>query len=160
MEKFPLTQVTPSYSHSPHVSSKVHDQAFLYDDYAREIPQVNAIAARYSINNHAKARLRLSKRHSPLYIVTLLALVAFVVQLGGSIAEVPSTRLLEGLICNEYYKISSGNLLPESHCGVDDVQGELNVITTGAVILGYLPGELQVTCSSRRLLWLTLCQAL
>lgn len=155
MEKLPLTQVTPSYSHSSRSSSRAHDQAFLYDDYAREVPHANAIAARYSIINHEKAKLRLSKRHSPLYIVTLLALVAFVVQLGGSISDVPSTRLLEGLICNEYYRISSGNLLPETHCGVNAVQGELNVITTGTLILDYLPGELQVTCSFRRLLRLT-----
>lgn len=94
-----------------------------------------------------------------MYIVTLLALVVFVVQFGGNIADVPSTRLLEGLICNEYHRISSGNLLPETHCGVDAVQGELNVITTVALILGYLPGELQVTSSFRRLPQLTLCQA-
>lgn len=156
MEKLPLTQVTPSYSHSSSGSSRFHEQAFLYDDYAREVPHVNAIAARYSIINHEKAKIRLSKRHSPLYIVTLLALVAFVVQLGGSIADVPSTRLLEGLICNEHYRTSSGYLLPETHCGVDAVQGELNVITTGLLILGYLPGELQVRRPVRRPLGLTL----
>lgn len=149
MKKHALAQVTPSYSHSSRASSIVHDHAFLYDDYAREIPHVNTIASRYSIIEHEKEKPRLSKRHSPLYIVTLLALVVFVVQLGGSLADVPSTRLLEGLICNEYYRTSSGILLSESHCGMSAVQGESNVITTGSLILGYLPGELQVSHSSQ-----------
>lgn len=150
MEKSALTQVPPSYSHSSRASGRVHDQAFLYDDYAREVPHVNAIASRYSIIKHGKENPCLSKRHSPLYIVTLLALVVFVVQLGGSIADVPSTRLLEGLICNEYYRSSSAILLPESQCGVGPVQEELNVITMGALILGYLPGESQVRRTVRR----------
>lgn len=145
MEKLPLTQVTPSYSHSSCGSNRAHDQGYLYDDYAREIPQVNAIAARHCAIQHKKQKTHPSRRHSPLFIVPLLALIVFLVQLGASIADVPSTRLLEGLICNDYYKNASGSLLPEAHCSVSEVQDKLNVIITGLLTLGYLPGELQVT---------------
>lgn len=144
MEKLPLAQVNPSYSRSSCATSSTYTRGYLYDDYAREIPRANAIAVRYSAIKHDKHKTRPSKRHSPLCIIILLALVAFLVQLGVSISDVPSIRLLEGLICNEYYGDSSGRLMPETHCNGDAVQAKLNVITMGALILEYLPGELQV----------------
>lgn len=78
---------------------------------------------------------------SPLYIVAWLAVIVFLVQLGASLSDVPSTRLLEDIICHKYHHNTSSALMSETQCAMDAVQGELNVVLTGALILGYLPGE-------------------
>lgn len=141
MEKLPLTKVSPSYTHSSCANTSVNsDHGYLYDDYAREIPMANAMAARFSAMRPKKQQTRRSKLQSPLYIVVMLALAVFFIQLGASLSDVPSTRLLEGLICNKYYHRSSGSLLPEDECSVGAVQSELNIVLMGALILGYLPG--------------------
>ncbi|CAN8106000.1 unnamed protein product [Discula destructiva] len=138
-----LTQLPPSYSQLSSASSRVvGGHGYIYDDYAREMPKANAIAARHSAMRLKAQQTRYSKIQSPLYVVVLLALVVFLVQLGTSLTDVPSIRLLEGLICNKYHGISRGKLLPEAQCKVDAVQGELTIITTGALILRYLPGIL------------------
>lgn len=143
--EIPLTKVSPSYSHASCASNQAHaDHGFIYDDYAREIPKANTVAARYSAMRPDKQQSRFGKIRSPLYIVVLLALVVFLVQLGASLSDVPSTRLLELLICNKYYGNSAGSLRPELKCDVSTVQGRLNILTTGSLVLGFLPGESHV----------------
>lgn len=142
MEKLPLTKVPPSYTHSSCTNSSVNaDHGYLYDDYAREIPNANAMAARFSAMKPKKQQTRFSKFQSPLYVVVMLALVIFFIQLGASLSDVPSTRLLEGFICNKYHHRSLGSLLPEDECRMGAVQSELNIVMMGALVLGYLPGK-------------------
>lgn len=130
-----LAELSPSYSHSTCVSTKTRGHGFLYDDYARAIPVV-------PIANDWRARSLTTVRFkSPLYIATCLALVIFVVQLGISLTDVPSTQLLENLICHEASQNTASKLLPEKQCQGIAVQAELNVISMGTLILGYLPGE-------------------
>lgn len=151
MEKLPLTEISPSCSYTSCASSRANTgHGYLYDDNAQKLPEANAIAARYSIMNPKNQPTRLSKIYSPLYIVVLLALAVFIIQLGASLSDVPSTRLLEGLICNKYYGRSDGGILPEDQCTVSSVQAELNVITMGALIVGYLPGKSEVKARATR----------
>lgn len=135
MEKLPLTHVSPSHSGSSCVSSGSRGHGrYLYDDYAREIPppQIQPIP---SSSKNPKTR-------SPFYIVAWLAVVVFLVQLGAGLSDVPSTRLLEDILCRKYHHItSSAGLVPEDQCSAATVQGELNILSMGALILGYLPGE-------------------
>lgn len=143
MDELPLTKVSPSYTHSSCANTSIcTDHGYLYDDYARELPDANAVAARFSVMNSKKQQTVLRKLESPLYVVVMLGWVVFLIQLGASLSDVPSTRLLEGLICNKYYHRTSGSLLPEDECSVGAVQTELNIVMMGALILGYLPGTL------------------
>lgn len=140
MEKLPLSQVSPSQSHSSCASSRNRGHAYLYDDYAREIlpfPKVVRHDVQTSVGKKCKKK-------SPLHIVAWLAVVVFLVQLGASLSDVPSTRLLEDILCHKYHHNASSALIPEGQCTMDAVQGELNVISTGALIMGYLPGKLYV----------------
>lgn len=137
MEKLPLTQVSPSHSHSSCASSRNGAQGYLYDDYAREIPCFPKPTC-YQTKRTAEYT---PKMQSSLYIVAWLAVIVFLIQLGASLSDVPSTRLLEDIVCHKYYHNNSNTLIPENQCTLDTVQGELNVVLTGALILGYLPGE-------------------
>ncbi len=77
-------------------------------------------------------------------VVAFLAMVVFIVQFGISLADVPSTRLLEDAICRNYYgnygNYSRGELLDESRCQAEPVQAELNVVSTGLLISQFIPG--------------------
>lgn len=137
MEKLPLTQVSPSHSHSSCASSRSRSHGYLYDDYAREITPLPEILPRQTQPIASKK----SKTRSPFYIVAWLAVVVFLVQLGSGLSDVPSTRLLEDILCHKYHHTTSSAPIPEDQCSAAAVQGELNVLSMGALILGYLPGE-------------------
>lgn len=140
MDKLSLTQVSPSHSHSSCAkgSSRSRSHCYIYDDYAREIaPLPDAV---HHDAGMQRAISRKCKRRPPLYTVVLLALIVFLVHIGASLPDVPSTRLLEDILCHKYHHDTSSALVPEDQCTMDAVQGELNVISTGSLIMGYLPG--------------------
>lgn len=134
MERPAPTAAVPSNS-TCSVSGRARG-GYIYDDNAQEIPHVreNSEFVDATINNAS------SKRKKPVYITVFLAIVVFLVQLGSSIADVPSTRLLEEIICQLFYGDRNDDMIAEGKCAINAVQGELNIITTVALILGYLPG--------------------
>jgi len=82
-----------------------------------------------------------SWRDRPLAVVVFLAAIVFVVQLGNSLSDVPSTRLLEDIICRDFYgDYARSGLIDEAKCQMQEVQGELNIVSTGLNISGFIPG--------------------
>lgn len=71
----------------------------------------------------------------------MLAVLVFVTQFGASLSDVPSVRLLQEIICRKKYGLAPDSSVEEDKCHTDGIQGQLNVITTGALIFGYLPGK-------------------
>lgn len=135
-----LAELSPAYSHSTCVSTKTraHHGGFLYDDYAREIP-VAPVAKDWQARSLTPETFK-----SPRYIAICLAVVLFVVQLGASLADVPATRLLENVVCHQLSYDYSASVMPQSQCRGIGVQAELNVLSMGTLLFGYLPGELQL----------------
>lgn len=135
-----LNQLSPAHSYSSRGSSRGTTQGYLYDDYAREIPRMFRSGDTDNCCPEKTEASQKQRMKSPLFVVACLAAVVFLVQLGASLANVPSTRLLENIICQKHYHGTSSQLMPEIQCAVGPVQGELNVISTGALVLGYLTG--------------------
>ncbi|KAI3395476.1 hypothetical protein diail_1262 [Diaporthe ilicicola] len=82
------------------------------------------------------------KKRSPRFVVAVLAILVFITQLGASLSDVPSVRLLQEVLCRKHYGLSPDALVVEEKCRLASVQGRLNVISTGGLIFGYLPGIL------------------
>lgn len=82
-----------------------------------------------------------SKRRSPQFIVAALAVLVFITQFGASLSDVPSVRLLQEIICRRHYGLASDSSVEEEKCRTDGIQGQLNVISIGALVFGYLPGK-------------------
>ncbi|KAG6358864.1 hypothetical protein INS49_012383 [Diaporthe citri] len=82
------------------------------------------------------------KRRSPRFIVAALAVLVFITQFGASLSDVPSVRLLQEIICRRHYGLAPDSSVEEGNCRTDGIQSQLNVITTGALVFGYLPGIL------------------
>lgn len=152
-----LTELAPCYSHSTYGAKTTrggglhnngpghgHGAGFIYDDYARELP----IVVRPG-DWQARSLGRPETFKSPRHITLCLAVVLFVLQLGASLADVPATQLLEDMLCQSQSNESQ-------QCRGVDVQAELNVLSVGALVFGYLPGEstsppLHIYCGRHRL---------
>lgn len=81
------------------------------------------------------------KRRSPRFIVAALAVIVFITQFGASLSDVPSVRLLQEIICRRHYGLAPDSSVEEEKCRTDWIQGQLNVLSTGALAFGYLPGK-------------------
>lgn len=100
------------------------------------------------IMHHRQERQQLAKKiRSPRCIVAVLAVLVFVTQFGASLSDVPSVRLLQEVVCRKHYGLAPDESVEEDKCRTDWVQGELNVISTGALIFGYLPGKYSLSPS-------------
>lgn len=97
-------------------------------------------AASYKMHRQER-RAPPKKRLSPRATVAVLAVLVFITQFGASLSDVPSVRLLQEVICRREYGLAPGSSVQEDKCRTDGIQGQLNVISTGALIFGYLPGE-------------------
>lgn len=90
---------------------------------------------------HRQERQKPNKRQrSTRLVVAVLALLVFITQFGASLSDVPSVRLLQEIICRKSYGLAPDSLVAEEKCRVDSVQSQLNVLSTGGLIFGYLPG--------------------
>lgn len=81
------------------------------------------------------------KMRSPRFVVAVLAVLVFITQFGASLSDVPSVRLLQEIICRKEHGLAPDSSVEENQCRTNEIQGQLNVITTGALIFGYLPGK-------------------
>lgn len=99
-------------------------------------------SATSSYTMHRQVRQRPARKmRSPQFVVAVLAVLVFITQFGVSLSDVPSVRLLQEIICRKHYGLAPDSPVEEGKCHIDEVQGQLNVIYTGGLIFGYLPGE-------------------
>ncbi|KAH8130028.1 major facilitator superfamily domain-containing protein [Trichoderma asperelloides] len=76
------------------------------------------------------------------WLLPILVVNLFIISLGLSISDYPSTKLLQDAICKRHLGLTFDELLPESQCHSRAVQRELNVIEIGGAISGTLAGAL------------------
>ncbi|PTB47022.1 hypothetical protein M441DRAFT_85955 [Trichoderma asperellum CBS 433.97] len=76
------------------------------------------------------------------WLLPLLVVNLFIISLGLSISDYPSTKLLQDAICKRHLGLTFDELLPESQCHGRAVQRELNIIEIGGAISGTLAGAL------------------
>jgi hypothetical protein len=64
---------------------------------------------------------------APRHIVLLLALLILSLATGGALMTVPTTRILEDILCHRYYGDLQGRngSIDEKLCKVDDIQSDL-----------------------------------
>lgn len=124
----PIQQLPPAHSHSSAGRSA-------FDD-GDSTTSVTSYESRLQ-----KRQKQANKKQSPQFVVVVLAILVFITQFGASLSDVPSVRLLQEVLCRRHYGLSPDSTVVEGKCRIDSVQGELNVISTGALIFGCLPGE-------------------
>lgn len=75
-----------------------------------------------------------------------LSVCLFVIQLGLSVSDLPSIKLMQDIVCKHVHRIDSPELLPEEKCRDEPVQQRLNFIMMGmqisATISGMFPSHL------------------
>lgn len=128
IKMYPIQQLSPTHSQSS------AGRSTLADDYSA--PSLT----NYEIHRQERQRPA-RKRRSPRLIVAVLGILVFITQFGASLSDVPSVRLLQEIICRRNLGLAHDSPVEEEKCRTDRVQGELNVISTGALVFGYLPGE-------------------
>jgi hypothetical protein len=67
-------------------------------------------------------------------LLPFLGVFLFTVQLGLSLGDLPSIRLMQDIVCKRHYEITNDELLPEEECRGEEVQQELNTIVMGILI--------------------------
>ncbi|KUI61057.1 hypothetical protein VP1G_08216 [Cytospora mali] len=124
----PLQDLLPAGPNGPPGRARVdHDDSDVESIMAPSVPEFQSMEP---------------KPESPLYIVICLAILVFIVQLGASLSDVPSVQILEDIICYKFYEgIPTAKYIKEN-CLVGPVQSELNIISMGSLLFGYLPGIL------------------
>ncbi|KAF7563060.1 hypothetical protein G7046_g1071 [Stylonectria norvegica] len=68
------------------------------------------------------------------YLLPFLSVTLFVIQLGLSLGDLPSIKLMQDIICKLHYNVTSDPFLPEEECRIDPVQRELNLVTIGILV--------------------------
>lgn len=76
------------------------------------------------------------------WLIPLLVVNLFIISLGLSIGNYPSTKLLQDIICKHHLGLTLDDLLPESQCHNKAVQRELNIVEIGGAVSGTLAGTL------------------
>jgi len=123
-----IQQLSPSHSQSSASRSTLAD-----DDSATSV-------ADHEMHRHGRQQPARKKR-SLRFIVAVLGVLVFITQFGASLSDVPSIRLLQEIICRKDLGLAPDGLIEEEKCRTDWIQGQLNVISTGALVFGYLPGK-------------------
>ncbi|KAJ4212232.1 hypothetical protein NW759_011921 [Fusarium solani] len=67
-------------------------------------------------------------------LLPFLGVFLFTIQLGLSLGDLPSIRLMQYIVCKRHYGITNDELLPEEECRGEEVQQELNTIVMGILI--------------------------
>ncbi|KAK7423618.1 hypothetical protein QQZ08_008972 [Neonectria magnoliae] len=73
------------------------------------------------------------------YLLPFLAAALFVIQLGLSLSELPSVRLMQDIVCKHHFNVTTDELLPEEKCRIEPVQQELNIVSMGILVIGRVP---------------------
>ncbi|KAI8672487.1 hypothetical protein NCS56_00711600 [Fusarium sp. Ph1] len=75
-------------------------------------------------------------------LLPFLGVFLFIIQLGLSLGDLPSIRLMQDIVCRRHYEFTNGGLLPEEECRGEEVQQELNTIVMGILISVTVPSAL------------------
>lgn len=67
-------------------------------------------------------------------LLPFLGVFLFIIQLGLSLGDLPSIRLMQDIVCKRHYGITNDELLLEEECRGEEVQQELNTIVMGILI--------------------------
>lgn len=124
----PIQQLSPSHS-----QSSAGRSTLAYDDSVTSVTT-------YGIHRQERQQ-SVRKKRSPRFIVAVLGILVFITQFGASLSDVPSVRLLQEIICRKGLGLAKDSPVEEGKCHTDWAQGQLNVISTGALVFGYLPGK-------------------
>ncbi|KAG4264424.1 hypothetical protein FPRO03_08679 [Fusarium proliferatum] len=62
------------------------------------------------------------------YLLPFLSASLFVIQLGLSVSDLPSIKLMQDIVCEHVHRVDSPELLPEEKCRDEPVQQRLNFI--------------------------------
>lgn len=65
------------------------------------------------------------------WLIPLLVVCLFIINLGLSISDYPSMKLWQDIICKHHLGLTSDELLPEGECHDRAVQRELNIVDIG-----------------------------
>ncbi|KAG5656289.1 hypothetical protein KAF25_004565 [Fusarium avenaceum] len=68
------------------------------------------------------------------YLLPFLSLCLLIIQLGLSISDLPSIRLIQDIICKDVHRVDNSAPLPEEDCRDEAVQHRLNYIIMGMQI--------------------------
>ncbi|KAK7589258.1 hypothetical protein V3481_008247 [Fusarium oxysporum f. sp. vasinfectum] len=68
------------------------------------------------------------------YLLPFLSVCLFVIQLGLSVSDLPSIKLMQDIVCKHVHRIDSPELLPEEKCRDEPVQQRLNFSMMGMQI--------------------------
>ncbi|POS80555.1 hypothetical protein DHEL01_v201056 [Diaporthe helianthi] len=124
----PIQNLSPSYSQSSAGRSTLADDG--------------SVTSATSYEMHRQRFRRPGKRRSPRFIAAVLGILVFIAQFGASLSDVPSVRLLQEIICRRELGLAPNSPVEDGKCRTDVVQGQLNVISMGGLIFGFLPGIL------------------
>ncbi|CZS78659.1 unnamed protein product [Fusarium graminearum] len=67
-------------------------------------------------------------------LLPFLSICLFTIQLGLSISDLPSIKLMQDIVCRQVHQVDTPELLHEESCRDEPVQYRLNFITTGMQI--------------------------
>ncbi|KPM42043.1 hypothetical protein AK830_g4524 [Neonectria ditissima] len=81
------------------------------------------------------------------YLLQFLAAALFVIQLGLSMSDLPSVRLMQDIVCKHHFNVTTGELLSEEQCRIEPVQQELNLISMGILVSATIGGKKYSTCA-------------
>jgi len=83
-----------------------------------------------------------------IHIITLVTISVFLLEIGDYMIRAPTIRLMEDIICRQYYK-SQGDAsidltlpIPEERCKVAAIQGELAMLRGWDTTFSCIPGIL------------------
>jgi hypothetical protein len=74
------------------------------------------------------------------WLIPLLVVNLFIINLGLSIASYPITKLIQDIICKHHLGLTFDDLLPESQCHDRAVQRELNIVEIGVAVSSTIAG--------------------
>lgn len=75
------------------------------------------------------------------YLLPFLVAALFTIQLGVSLGDLPSLRLLQDIICKQHFGMTSNDLLIEERCRIEPVQKELNLVNIGMSVSSTIAGK-------------------
>lgn len=82
------------------------------------------------------------------YMLPFLSLCLLIIQLGLSISDLPSIKLIQDIICKDGHRVDNPALLPEEDCRDEAVQHRLNYIIMGMQISATISGKKSLTSVS------------
>lgn len=68
------------------------------------------------------------------YLPFHLFVALFTIQLGSSLSDLPSVKLMQDIVCKHFRGDFSDTMLPEEKCRANEVQRELNIVNMGISI--------------------------